>query len=90
MLRGGGAEGAEGWVVLRGSELVEYRIRSEHFRLAGSMFVSSLPRVCVCNSGVRVAGEAGSIGQIIKGASAERRACEMLRDGTQRVPVPTP
>ena len=54
VLRGGGAEGAEGWVVRRGSELVEYRIRSEHFRLAGSMFVSSLPRVCVCNSGVRV------------------------------------
>ena len=38
----------------RGSELVEYRIRSEHFRLAGSMFLSSPP--CVCGAGM---GEGG-------------------------------
>ena len=38
----------------RGSELVEYRIRSEHFRLAGSMFLSSPP--CVCGAGT---GEGG-------------------------------
>jgi hypothetical protein len=35
---------------------VEYRIRSEHFRLAGSMFVSSLPRGSVCNPGGGCAG----------------------------------
>ena len=39
-----GCRGAGGCREARGSELVEYRIRSEHFRLAGSMFVSSLPR----------------------------------------------
>ena len=45
----------------RGSELVEYRIRSEHFRLAGSMFVSSLPR--------------GSGGRVSMGALSVWRVC---------------
>ena len=46
--------GRVGWCGGRGSELVEYRIRSEHFRLAGSMFLSSPP--CVCGAGT---GEGG-------------------------------